>query len=561
MRFWAQKVAYWRTVDRAKIPYERKYSVQFGNVLNHALEVIVRRVESGQSLADAADNRAIANLISLPFAELYSDLYIEVGRDFGRAALRAVLLGKSGQELFAVKAPDEWDVWDPLRSQEFSDWATRVTASRITGISNQVKVDIRDLVDRAHIDGMDTAKVVNRLRSLYGFSKERAQRIAQTEINSAQNAASHFAIGKHVDNDIVEKTWLAVGDRRMRKSHERANGQVRKYEEAFEVGGAELNFPGDTSLGAPGKEIIRCRCVATYAVVRTGGGRVQPKPQPKPLPDNTPVAKPVRKPRKPKRPTTGSTTTVADALNQLYAPGSDTALSLPLTGAHSAEEQMLQDRLSRYFANSPDLLKRALNNGTVKLRGIEFAGRSQASACYEPLGSRVVVFPDSAPYSQDYMRFVYRHEYGHHFDYRQRFTGSSKTWMQVPRADGGLKDALSEARAKLSKIKRERPEVFAELKRLYGYQTNQGWVATDSNRKAFIDILGTISKGEVGFGHTMEYYTTWDNVAQSEVAANLISLTSGGPTGRAMLKELGDLFPSLITDFVAGLTKAAAFVP
>ncbi len=49
-------------------------------------------------------------------------------------------------------------------------------------------------------------------------------------------------------------------DRRVRASHQQANGQYRDKGVPFDVGGCKLNFPGDTSLGASGKEVIMCRC-------------------------------------------------------------------------------------------------------------------------------------------------------------------------------------------------------------------------------------------------------------------------------------------------------------
>lgn len=62
----------------------------------------------------------------------------------------------------------------------------------------------------------------------------------------------------------VRKTWITLADSRVRESHRAVNGRSVLLNEPFIVGGARLMFPGDTSLGAPIREIINCRCSALY---------------------------------------------------------------------------------------------------------------------------------------------------------------------------------------------------------------------------------------------------------------------------------------------------------
>ena len=60
------------------------------------------------------------------------------------------------------------------------------------------------------------------------------------------------------------KEWLTVGDANVRPSHQAANGQQRGIEEPFELEGSLLQYPGDSSLGAPASEVIGCRCATLY---------------------------------------------------------------------------------------------------------------------------------------------------------------------------------------------------------------------------------------------------------------------------------------------------------
>lgn len=56
------------------------------------------------------------------------------------------------------------------------------------------------------------------------------------------------------------KQWCSVKDGKTRKSHIAADGQLRKLDEPFTVGGCKMMFPQDDSLGASLSEIINCRC-------------------------------------------------------------------------------------------------------------------------------------------------------------------------------------------------------------------------------------------------------------------------------------------------------------
>lgn len=68
----------------------------------------------------------------------------------------------------------------------------------------------------------------------------------------------------------LKKSWIDMRDKRVRPTHVEAG---RRYNpsaaiplnEAFIVGGSRMMQPGDTSLGAPIREIAHCRCSAMYS--------------------------------------------------------------------------------------------------------------------------------------------------------------------------------------------------------------------------------------------------------------------------------------------------------
>ena len=61
------------------------------------------------------------------------------------------------------------------------------------------------------------------------------------------------------------KTWVTMHDKRVRKSHVEADGQMVELDKPFLVGGYEMLFPLDQSLGAHSKECVNCRCCVVYS--------------------------------------------------------------------------------------------------------------------------------------------------------------------------------------------------------------------------------------------------------------------------------------------------------
>lgn len=82
----------------------------------------------------------------------------------------------------------------------------------------------------------------------------------RTEVNVMCNLAIFRALA---DGGEKLKTWKAHRDELTRPTHAEADGQTVPINEPFVVGGYRMMFPGDTSLGAPAQEIVRCRCIIT----------------------------------------------------------------------------------------------------------------------------------------------------------------------------------------------------------------------------------------------------------------------------------------------------------
>lgn len=93
-------------------------------------------------------------------------------------------------------------------------------------------------------------------------AKLRAMVNAETEETAEEAMFEWVSQGKA--NAPVVKAWITVGDERVRDSHVAAGetygleGTPIPVDQAFQLAGGQLRFPGDSSLGAPLRELINC---------------------------------------------------------------------------------------------------------------------------------------------------------------------------------------------------------------------------------------------------------------------------------------------------------------
>jgi len=126
----------------------------------------------------------------------------------------------------------------------------------------------KGLLVKGYEEGLSTYDIAENIRQSTGFSYNRAESIARTEIMSSCNYAEYSCMMD--DANVIGATWSATADGRTRPTHRSADGQKRKKGMPFNVGGYKLLFPLDSSLGAPAGEIINCRCTL-FAIFKGEG--------------------------------------------------------------------------------------------------------------------------------------------------------------------------------------------------------------------------------------------------------------------------------------------------
>lgn len=143
---------------------------------------------------------------------------------------------------------------------DWMNWRAETSAIDIVGTSAK---DVRKLIYDTVMDGpYSVDKIQQALQGKYPFGNSRARMIARTEVLSSQSAGT-FAndIQFFEDGMVIGKEWHATHDDRTRDDHKEADGQVRRFDEPFNVGGETLMYPRDEK-GSAG-QVIQCRCFYT----------------------------------------------------------------------------------------------------------------------------------------------------------------------------------------------------------------------------------------------------------------------------------------------------------
>lgn len=109
---------------------------------------------------------------------------------------------------------------------------------------------MKDIVREGYVNGTNTTDITRQIQEAYGVEKRHARFIALDQMSKLN---ARITQKEHEDAGVVSYEWSDSGDRRVRESHRRLNGQVFEYRN-----------PPVTDYGRrcnPGED-FGCRCVA-----------------------------------------------------------------------------------------------------------------------------------------------------------------------------------------------------------------------------------------------------------------------------------------------------------
>ncbi len=193
----------------------------------------------------------------------------------GEAMLRKMWLGIG---LHFAKGVDKGleDSFGGTKSAKANQWAQFIanylakhSSKKITEMDETTRKRIMNTLSEGFAKGEGADELAARVEDASAdYLGGRALTIARTEIIGASNLGSDAAARSF--GLPLNKGWLDTGDDRERDTHAEAAAtqQDVPLDDAFEVGGERLMFPGDGSLGAGAEEVANCRCTQTYSVVQ-----------------------------------------------------------------------------------------------------------------------------------------------------------------------------------------------------------------------------------------------------------------------------------------------------
>jgi len=181
-------------------------------------------------------------------------------------------------------------ILDDLSRVAVREFINQSVARSTVQIATTTNNNLATAVQQVQQDAFEVGRQLNNFQvsrdATDNFKKRipgRTSMIAATEVQHAVEGIQSIEAGIIIDGarDIVLlgqgsvqafKQWLTREDARVRRTppdefdHNAANGQQRRVEEPFIVSGQELQYPGDTRLGASAGNVIYCRCHAATVI-------------------------------------------------------------------------------------------------------------------------------------------------------------------------------------------------------------------------------------------------------------------------------------------------------
>lgn len=165
-------------------------------------------------------------------------------------------LDTAGQQLF-----DEVGMTDPWKTPNAD--ALLFAADRknkIGGASETIFNAVKDAIQVGITEGKAYDDIATDIKAVFNkLADYEATRIAQTETAAAYGLGRDLAMKRA---GVAWKEWLTSRNSNVRPAHAAAEEQKRPFNEAFDVGGFDMQYPGDSDGGAGPDLIINCHCVS-----------------------------------------------------------------------------------------------------------------------------------------------------------------------------------------------------------------------------------------------------------------------------------------------------------
>lgn len=268
-----QKGLWWKTFDRQLFQIASMVAAISRARLRMEKDHILGLISKAPTL-DVAESRIAGFVLGAGNREAWENAYVQMysfaALERARFVNRMLKFASFGME---TKQTEEEDIW----LTETRQYVASVSGEKIVGITDSTMKRVRRQVDAAIKEGESVLQLSKRIDRMYldQIIPHRSEVIARTEALQAANFGSQAAA--KTTGLRLNKEWISTRDGRTRgndpedrfdhfSSSDKGgpDGQVRRLEEAYNVSGEKLLFPGDTSLGASAGNTIQCRCTEGY---------------------------------------------------------------------------------------------------------------------------------------------------------------------------------------------------------------------------------------------------------------------------------------------------------
>ena len=245
------KALYWRSFERLRTGFYKAVEHQVKARFEAERKEVLRSLRGLSPDGAMAAIEATLREQRPEWDKLITATYLDVGEAFAPRVIAQVTGSKSR------KSDDAWKDF-------ILQWLRVQAGLKVSQIESTTLEQLRRALSEGVDQGEGIREISRRISELYEGTIEpwRSTMIARTEVISASNAAS--VAGARSTSIPMEKEWLSTRDDRTRDSHRDMDGQRVGMEDPFSVSGWGMQWPGDSSLGAPPDELINCRCTVVY---------------------------------------------------------------------------------------------------------------------------------------------------------------------------------------------------------------------------------------------------------------------------------------------------------
>src|SRR6056297_1221511 len=251
----------WKQINRMRVGSIRYGERLFARTLRSARTELKDKLKNAGTVNDVRNIAEKYQVNEQQFRKAWDQFYTRTGLIFAKRNYQHL---NKKKDINDIERNNKW-------TRELLKYVEDECANLITlTIRNEykgVQRNARKAIDLGAKKGWGAERIADELIKFQGaMDKYKAMRIARTEVVRASNQGA--MIGVKETGIALKKVWLATDDGRTRDGSESDFNHVDmdnvevELEEAFEVSGEKLDYPGDPN-GSEGNT-INCRCAVAF---------------------------------------------------------------------------------------------------------------------------------------------------------------------------------------------------------------------------------------------------------------------------------------------------------